>query len=257
MRWRKFLFTSTATVYMGELIGGDFLETLTPQKLARFLGLMIVIALMAAGIVVTVYYSHFARDLKLPLSGSSADWGTFGDYIGGTLNPFLAFLSFLALVFTLLLQARQLELSREELHLSRDERLASIKAQEHLAQTARDQLGEAQQTTIAQMEAAEALQKAALAAANQSKAAERSAEAQKTAADAAKLQAEFTAMSARIAGLQAAIANLTERINREKGVHWSGPGRAPWGAMENKRTRLETELDHLVDSLSPEKQKDA
>ncbi|RXJ80795.1 hypothetical protein CRU86_00005, partial [Aliarcobacter skirrowii] len=35
-------------------------------------------------------------------------FGQFGDYVGGTLNPLFAFFSFLILVFTILLQKKQL-----------------------------------------------------------------------------------------------------------------------------------------------------
>lgn len=272
MRWKKFIFTHTAVVYIGELIGGDFLETLTPQKLGRFLGVMIVIALMAAGLVIAIYYSHFAKDLHLPLSASSTDWGTFGDYVGGTLNPFLAFLSFLALVFTLLLQARQLEMSREELHLARDERREATRAQQKLNETADKQLVETKMATIAQMEAAEALKLAAEAAQDQSEAAQESAAAQRETAhstteqigfakrmlaaqleatQAAKRQADLASTAAKIAGLQAGITNLSERIQRG-GQIWSGSGDAPWVDLERRRAQLEVQLDLLTDSLSAE-----
>ncbi|EMK3382394.1 hypothetical protein V8054_000599 [Vibrio parahaemolyticus] len=41
--------------------------------------------------------------------------GTRGDYFGGLLNPFLAFLSFIALLYTIRLQMKELEMTREEL----------------------------------------------------------------------------------------------------------------------------------------------
>jgi uncharacterized membrane protein len=43
------------------------------------------------------------------ISLDTAVWGAFGDYIGGILNPIFAFLSFTALVITLLYQNKQLE----------------------------------------------------------------------------------------------------------------------------------------------------
>ena len=41
-------------------------------------------------------------------------FGTFGDFVGGLLNPFLTFATFAALLFTVLLQQRELSLARTE-----------------------------------------------------------------------------------------------------------------------------------------------
>lgn len=54
--------------------------------------------------------------------------GQFGDFFGGSLNPFLAFLSFIALLYTIILQTDELATSREELELTRDELAASTDA---------------------------------------------------------------------------------------------------------------------------------
>lgn len=48
-------------------------------------------------------------------------WGTFGDYVGGVLNPFFSFLALLALLLMIVLQNRQLEISKQELMASRKE----------------------------------------------------------------------------------------------------------------------------------------
>jgi uncharacterized membrane protein len=48
-------------------------------------------------------------------------WGTFGDYVGGVLNPFFGLLTILALLLTIVLQNRQLEISKQELMASRKE----------------------------------------------------------------------------------------------------------------------------------------
>ena len=48
-------------------------------------------------------------------------WGTFGDYVGGTLGPILSFFSLFALLLTIILQSRQVEISRQELEASRKE----------------------------------------------------------------------------------------------------------------------------------------
>lgn len=46
--------------------------------------------------------------------------GTFGDYIGGVLNPFLAFASFIALLYTLKLNQEELNETRKELKRAAD-----------------------------------------------------------------------------------------------------------------------------------------
>ena len=49
------------------------------------------------------------------LSDSNGDWGTFGDYLGGVLNPILGFASFMALLYTVRLQSNELKNSNEQL----------------------------------------------------------------------------------------------------------------------------------------------
>lgn len=71
--------------------------------------------------VVLLYAQHFGHG---PLDSHSA-WGEFGDYLGGTLNPVFGFLSFFALLTTLLIQTHQLQLSKTELQLTREELAAS------------------------------------------------------------------------------------------------------------------------------------
>jgi uncharacterized membrane protein len=56
-----------------------------------------------------------------PSTKARADWGTFGDYFGGVLNPIFGFASFLALLVTIIYQAKELKLSRTELELTRNE----------------------------------------------------------------------------------------------------------------------------------------
>lgn len=48
------------------------------------------------------------------LSASPGDWGTFGDYVGGLLNPYFSFLAFGGVLITIILQARQLGLASEQ-----------------------------------------------------------------------------------------------------------------------------------------------
>lgn len=68
-----------------------------------FIGLIVLISFL-----LFMYFSTFKY-----ISLETAVWGAFGDYIGGILNPIFAFLSFTALIITLLYQHKQLEQNRE------------------------------------------------------------------------------------------------------------------------------------------------
>jgi hypothetical protein len=57
----------------------------------------------------------------LPFSDDPQHWGQLGDYVGGLLNPVFGFLSVFALLVTLVLQSRELRLSRDALKVSQDE----------------------------------------------------------------------------------------------------------------------------------------
>lgn len=74
-----------------------------------------IIASLSLCIVICVYFIKFTG----VLSSNQTDWGTFGDFIGGTLNPIFSFLSLLAILFTIHLQVQELEATRTELKQSR------------------------------------------------------------------------------------------------------------------------------------------
>lgn len=54
-------------------------------------------------------------ETQLAVMDAASLLGTRGDYFGGLLNPFLAFLSFIALLYTIHLQMKELEMTRQEL----------------------------------------------------------------------------------------------------------------------------------------------
>jgi hypothetical protein len=56
--------------------------------------------------------------LLLPYEPDERIFGQFGDFLGGTLNPILTFLTFMALLTTIILQQKELKLTRKELSLS-------------------------------------------------------------------------------------------------------------------------------------------
>ena len=75
--------------------------------------------LIVAYIAFVVHYNATSQVVEL---------GTLGDYVGGMLNPILAFASFIALLYTIKLQI-------DELKLTRDELSQSMKAQQDSANT--------------------------------------------------------------------------------------------------------------------------
>jgi len=81
---------------------------------------------MALSISSYVYWFYIA--LKLPFSHDPATWGQFGDFIGGLLNPLIAYLAFYWLITSVRIQKQELKETREELCEAR-------KAQELQAKT--------------------------------------------------------------------------------------------------------------------------
>ena len=75
------------------------------------------------------------------------NWGIFGDYVGGTLNPILGFFSFMLLLLNLYFQRQQLDkteeqlkLNQEELKLTREELKKAADAQIDSAKVMNEQL---------------------------------------------------------------------------------------------------------------------
>lgn len=91
--------------------------TTETQSTSRYLYLLLAAGATVFAVVILFYRWSFAG----PLSSDPAAWGQFGDFLGGTLNPVFAYLSFTALVITLALQTEQLRLSRKQLELSQQE----------------------------------------------------------------------------------------------------------------------------------------
>jgi len=69
---------------------------------------------------------------KIAISKKVSDWAQFGDFVGGTLNPILAFLSFIALLITIYIQTKELSETKDELKKSaeaQEEQSKSLKLQ--------------------------------------------------------------------------------------------------------------------------------
>ncbi|MCQ9325659.1 putative phage abortive infection protein [Neisseria dentiae] len=110
-----------------EKTGSDTPEIKWYQGLIGLIA-FIFILLMVAPILV-LYYDNFG---SRELSESPEQWGQFGDYIGGVLNPIFGFATFIALLYTIKLQTEELKATREEL-------ARSAKAQENSEQALAEQ----------------------------------------------------------------------------------------------------------------------
>lgn len=84
----------------------------------------------AISIMLIVLVSYIYNFSSLGLSTNQSEWAQFGDYFGGVLNPILAFLAFLALLKTISLQSKAIDISKEELSATRQELEKSRIAQE-------------------------------------------------------------------------------------------------------------------------------
>ncbi len=90
----------------------------------KSLKIIVSIAILTIVIAFGMYFFNFHGSL----SNQHEKWGTFGDFIGGTLNPILSFFALIALLKTIELQFQQLKISQDELKLSRNELAKSAKA---------------------------------------------------------------------------------------------------------------------------------
>ncbi len=89
-----------------------------------------------AGLLALVAVGVYVYGIRLE---DTADVGTLGDFVGGTLNPFFAFISFLALLYTINNQLKELSFSRQELHLTREELSKSADALQSQNETSKRQ----------------------------------------------------------------------------------------------------------------------
>lgn len=78
--------------------------------------------------IVVIVFTEFWEGDQLP--STIEQWGAVGDYFGGMLNPVLAFASFMALLHTIQIQSKQLDVSTKELEATRKELTASKEAQQ-------------------------------------------------------------------------------------------------------------------------------
>lgn len=83
-------------------------------------------------ILVIIAYITIAAN-KLSISESLEKWGTFGDFIGGILNPIFGLFAFYWLTYSVRLQIKELKETREELKKAADAQSISAKHQASIA----------------------------------------------------------------------------------------------------------------------------
>jgi uncharacterized membrane protein len=91
-------------------------EKMTPEIVFKWLIWIFAVATVAIAVVFSFYFLNF--NFNYNLSSQQLDWGIFGDFIGGTLNPILSFFSLIALLLTIIFQSKELESTRKELFRS-------------------------------------------------------------------------------------------------------------------------------------------
>lgn len=94
-----------------------------PNRLLWILG---GIAVAAFIFVLERYINNFKT---FPIANDSATWGTFGDYLGGTLNPIISFLALIGLLYTIHQQAQEMQATREELKQAAEQQRQQVEQQ--------------------------------------------------------------------------------------------------------------------------------
>lgn len=108
---------------------------------ASYYRLVFIIVFSLFVIVIGAYISNFHTHI---ISKSVSDWGAFGDYIGGLLNPVLSLVSVVLILVTIKQQEVSLRQNAEQIEISINEVKKSVAAQEIQARTAEEQFKELQ-----------------------------------------------------------------------------------------------------------------
>ncbi|MBB4117008.1 putative membrane protein [Rhizobium sp. BK226] len=112
--WSIVIFTSTVVDQVVAPNDGDSRGVFTALLSLAF-------ASMGAVFVVAVH-----------AQAGEKNWGTFGDFLGGVLNPVLTFLSFMALLFTIILQQREIHGAKEDAKVLQSQRHADRLSSERM-----------------------------------------------------------------------------------------------------------------------------
>lgn len=99
------------------------------EKVASLIGIIVLVILGLYILNFSPFIPDAIKGLLRGFSDNRGDWGTFGDYVGGTLNPLFGFFGFIALLVTLSLQRQQLDEQRKDMEEQRKEIALSNKTQ--------------------------------------------------------------------------------------------------------------------------------
>lgn len=83
--------------------------------------------LIFLGLITVVVFGFYFFNFHGRLSDENEVWGTFGDYVGGILNPLIAAFAFILIAKTYELQKIELEATRSLLKVSTDDQKNQIK----------------------------------------------------------------------------------------------------------------------------------
>lgn len=117
-------------------------EKITSDLLLKVLGLIFISAIIALIAAFTAYFINFDREM----SSDQFVWGAFGDYVGGTLGPILSFLALMALILTIVLQNKQIEISQNSLRDAKEQLKRSEEFQEASLLALQEQINNAKIT---------------------------------------------------------------------------------------------------------------
>lgn len=87
--------------------------------LNNYIKILTGLAVISIIFFVGAYICKFGLRMPTTTDDLIGKWGTFGDYFGGVLNPILGFCSFMALLYTVDLQNKQLKKTDEQLEQNR------------------------------------------------------------------------------------------------------------------------------------------
>lgn len=91
---------------------------------------LLVFCVLLLGFVIQIF-DFFSHDAKTANQYSlSSTFGTLGDFVGGVLNPILTFITFIGLLITIVIQKKELALTRDELATSSKALSLQAKTQE-------------------------------------------------------------------------------------------------------------------------------
>jgi len=90
-------------------------EKLSDEEFPNFLLTIAGAVVVAAFFVITVFVWNFHGK---SISNSPGDWGTFGDYVGGILNPVVGMATVLLVIISIVIQRRELRASLNEMKVA-------------------------------------------------------------------------------------------------------------------------------------------